>query len=40
MVADGWLLAFAAGAYATLITFDRALYDHARHCGHTSAIPV
>ncbi|HTV81038.1 MAG TPA: TA system VapC family ribonuclease toxin [Acidobacteriaceae bacterium] len=39
-VGDGWLLAFAAGASATLVTFDRALHDHARRCGHASAMPV
>ncbi len=36
----GWLLAFAAGASATLVTFDRALDEHARQRGYASAAPV
>lgn len=36
----GWPLAFAAGASATLVTFDRALHDHARKSGHAAATPA
>jgi toxin-antitoxin system PIN domain toxin len=38
-VGDCWLLAFAAGAPAALVTFDRALYDFARKQGHSALIP-
>ncbi len=38
-VGDCWLLAFSAGASATLATFDQALYDYARKSGHASVIP-
>lgn len=38
-VGDCWLLAFAAGADATLVTFDRALLDFARKQGHAAAMP-
>ena len=30
--ADGWLLAFAAAAGGTLVTFDRALAARGAHC--------
>jgi len=39
-VGDGWLLAFASGASATLVTFDRALNELARRNGHASVIPA
>jgi toxin-antitoxin system PIN domain toxin len=38
-VGDCWLLAFAAGTGAALVTFDRALYALARKQGHAAAIP-
>jgi toxin-antitoxin system PIN domain toxin len=38
-VGDCWLLACAAGNQATLVTFDRALYDFARKQGHPAVIP-
>jgi toxin-antitoxin system PIN domain toxin len=38
-VGDCWILASAAGNHATLATFDRALYNHARKLGHLAAIP-
>lgn len=39
-VGDGWLLAFARGTQATLITFDRGLYEFARKQGHDVAMPA
>ena len=38
-VGDCWLLAFAVGADATLVTFDRALLDFARKQGHAALMP-
>jgi len=38
-VGDCWLLAFAAGADATLVTFDRALMEFSRKQGHAAVIP-
>jgi predicted nucleic acid-binding protein len=38
-IGDCWLLAFAAGIQATLVTFDRALYGLAKKQGHSAAIP-
>lgn len=38
-VGDCWLLAFAAGAGAKLVTFDKALFDHGRKLGHVMVIP-
>ena len=38
-VGDGWLLAFAKGTQATLVTFDRGLYEFARKQGHAVTIP-
>lgn len=38
-VGDCWLLAFAAGVSATLVTFDRPLHDYARKSGFASVIP-
>jgi uncharacterized protein len=39
-VGDCWLLAHAKEIAATLVTYDRALYDFARAQGHSAAIPV
>ena len=39
-IGDCWLLAFAAGIQATLVTFDRALYGQAKKLGHSAAIPA
>ena len=39
-IGNGWLLAFAAGASATLITFDHALHEFARSRGYAVAIPA
>lgn len=39
-VGDCWVLAFAAGAQATLVTFDRALYEFARKHGYSCVSPV
>jgi hypothetical protein len=36
---DCWLLALANGIRATLVTFDRALYQHARKQGHFAVMP-
>jgi toxin-antitoxin system PIN domain toxin len=36
---DCWLLASANGIKATLVTFDRALYQHARKQGHFAVMP-
>ena len=38
-VGDCWVLASAVGNDATLVTFDRALYDLARKQGHSAALP-
>jgi len=38
-IGDCWLLAFTAGIQATLVTFDRALYSHAKKSGHAAVIP-
>ncbi len=38
-VGDCWLLAFAAGTGAALVTFDRALFEFARKQGHAAVIP-
>jgi uncharacterized protein len=38
-VGDCWVLAFAAGTGATLVTFDRALHGFVRRRGHETAIP-
>jgi hypothetical protein len=38
-IGDCWLLAFAADIQATLVTFDHALYGHARKLGHSATIP-
>ncbi|MGD0369407.1 MAG: hypothetical protein ABSA94_18305 [Acidobacteriaceae bacterium] len=37
-VYDGWM-AFATGAGAELVTFDKALFDFARKRGHAAVIP-
>jgi len=39
-VGDCWLLAFAMEINATLVTFDRALYELCRKQGHTAVIPA
>jgi toxin-antitoxin system PIN domain toxin len=39
-VGDCWLLAFAMEIDATLVTFDRALYELCRKNGHTAVIPA
>jgi hypothetical protein len=39
-VGDCWLLAFAAGTNATLVTFDRALHAFAQKQGQASLIPA
>ncbi len=39
-VGDCWLLAFARGTQAALVTFDRALYEFARKQGHDAVIPA
>ena len=38
-IGDSWLLAFAADAQATLVTFDRALIGHAMKLGHSAVVP-
>lgn len=38
-VGDCWLLAFAAGTGASLVTFDRALVEFARKWGQTAVVP-
>lgn len=38
-VGDCWLLGFAAGAQATLVTFDRALYEFSRKHGYSCITP-
>ena len=39
-VGDCWLLAYAESSQASLVTFDRALYEFARKQGNTAAIPT
>jgi predicted nucleic acid-binding protein len=39
-VGDCWLLAFAMAIDATLVTFDRGLYDLSRKHGHRAVIPA
>lgn len=39
-VGDCWLLAFAMEINATLVTFDRALYEFCRKQGHAAVIPA
>ena len=39
-VGDCWLLANAMRIQATLVTFDRALFDQARKLGHSAIIPA
>ncbi len=38
-VGDCWLLAYSMEINATLVTFDRALYELARKQGHSAVIP-
>jgi uncharacterized protein len=38
-VGDAWLLASANSIKATLVTFDQALYQHARKQGHLAVMP-
>ena len=38
-VGDCWLLAFAAGSGARLVTFDRGLFDFARKRGQAAVMP-
>lgn len=39
-VGDCWLLAYARQIRASLVTFDRALYEFARRQGHSAVIPA
>ncbi len=39
-VGDCWLLAFARGSQATLVTFDRALHEFGRKHGYPAVIPA
>jgi uncharacterized protein len=39
-IGDCWLLAFANGTPATLVTFDRALYDFSRKRNYSCVIPA
>ena len=39
-IGDSWLLASANGLGATFVTFDQALYAHARKQGYTVVIPA
>ncbi len=39
-VGDCWLLAYAESSQASLVTFDRALYEFARKRGHAAVIPA
>jgi toxin-antitoxin system PIN domain toxin len=39
-VGDCWLLAYAMGIKATLVTFDRALYELCRKQGHMAVVPT
>jgi toxin-antitoxin system PIN domain toxin len=38
-IGDAWLLASSSGLQSTLVTFDRALYQHARKQGHPAVMP-
>ena len=38
-IGDGWLLASSNGLQSTLVTFDRALYQHARKQGYSVVMP-
>jgi predicted nucleic acid-binding protein len=38
-VGDCWLLAYAIAIRASLVTFDQALYEHARKQGQAAVIP-
>ena len=38
-IGDCWLLAFAAGSGADLVTFDKALFDFARKWGQPAVMP-
>lgn len=38
-IGDGWLLASANALQSTLVTFDRALYQHARKQGYSVMMP-
>lgn len=38
-VGDCWVLAFATGTGATLVTFDKALHDFARKQGYAALLP-
>ena len=39
-VGDCWLIAFAGGARAQLVTFDQALYRAARKLGNSAVLPA
>jgi hypothetical protein len=39
-IGDCWMLAFAAEIQATLVTFDGALYGHAKKLGYSAMIPA
>jgi uncharacterized protein len=38
-IGDGWLLACSNGLQSTLVTFDKALYQHARKQGYSAVMP-
>jgi toxin-antitoxin system PIN domain toxin len=38
-IGDGWLLASANGLHSTLVTFDKALYQHGRRQGYPVVMP-
>jgi hypothetical protein len=38
-IGDGWLLASSNGLQATLVTFDKALYQQARKQGYSVVMP-
>jgi hypothetical protein len=38
-IGDGWLLASSNGLQSTLVTFDRALYEHARKQSYSVLMP-
>jgi uncharacterized protein len=38
-ISDGWLLASSNGLQSTLVTFDKALYQHARKQGYSVVMP-
>jgi uncharacterized protein len=38
-IGDSWLLASSNGFQSTLVTFDRALYQHARKQGYSAVMP-